>query len=892
MSQTGDPHSTRQIFPLSYGQRALWFLQQLAPQSVAYNGMLAVRIYSDVDVAALRRAFQALTDRHRSLRTTYTVHNGQPVQQVHEHLPVYFEPVDAGTWSETELNNRLRQETHRPFDLERGPVLRVHVFTRSGADHILLLTVHHIALDFLSLGMLMDELRVLYPAENAGAPVSLPALDLQYTDYVRWQAEMLAGPEGRRLWAHWQKQLTGELPALNLPTDRPRPPVQTFGGAVHPFKLDEELTHQLKALAKEEGATLLATVLAAFQVLLYCYSGQEDIVIGSPATGRTQPEFDKIVGYFVNPVVLRAKLSGNLTFRTFLDQVHHTVQSALAHQDYPFPFLVERLQPARDPSRSPLFQAMFVLYRPEEQGVLPLLMGDTGVRVDLGGLEVAFFPLEQRGAMLDLTLIMVEGGGSLAATLQYNTDLFDAATIARMIDRFQTLLNSMVTTPDQRLSTISLAGPAEPHQLLAEWNDDQPATEGIEFSLFYFATDDTGDAGDRYRLLIEGAQFADHHGLAAVWTPERHFHPFGGLYPNPSVTSAAIATITTRIQIRAGSVVLPLHNPIRVAEEWSVVDNLSKGRVAVSFASGWNVNDFVFAPEKYADRKEIMVREIETVRRLWRGEAVSVPGAGGKMVEVQIHPPPIQRELPIWITAVGNPGTFRMAGEMGANLLTHLVGQNMDELAEKIALYRAAWREHHHGPGAGHVSVMLHTFIGEDIDDVREKVRKPFCDYLKSSFGLIEGLARSLGADLDARPLTEATREIFLSHAFERYFGTTSLFGTPDTCLQLIDRLRAIGVDEIACLIDFGVDVDSVMSSLPYLSMVKERSNEHRRSAAWGTTITVQPGMPDERALAEYLSQEQSHQISYQQIHDRAHTRQTLMKRQQQFRRQHQAPRT
>jgi natural product biosynthesis luciferase-like monooxygenase protein len=350
-------------------------------------------------------------------------------------------------------------------------------------------------------------------------------------------------------------------------------------------------------------------------------------------------------------------------------------------------------------------------------------------------------------------------------------------------------------------------------------NENAGTTPHMDFSLFYFAS--AGEGSDKYRLLLEGAQFADTHGFAAVWTPERHFYAFGGLYPNPAVTSAALATVTKRIQIRAGSVVLPLHDPLLVAEEWAVVDNLSQGRVAVSFASGWQPNDFVIAPENYAHRKDVMLQGIETVRKLWRGEKVRRHDGNGTQIEVGILPRPIQRELPIWVTASGSPDTFRLAGELGANLLTHLLSQSFEQLAEKIALYRQAWREHGHGPGQGQVTLMLHTFLGSSLEEVREHVRAPFSNYLKSSVEL--WLARRPGQKIE--DFTEAELEDLVSYAFDRFFETSGLFGTPSTCQAMIARLKEIGVDEVACLIDFGVDVDAVLSSLHYLNTLRELSN-------------------------------------------------------------------
>ncbi len=340
----------------------------------------------------------------------------------------------------------------------------------------------------------------------------------------------------------------------------------------------------------------------------------------------------------------------------------------------------------------------------------------------------------------------------------------------------------------------------------------------IDFSLFYFADAPGAMAGDKYRLLLEGARFADENGFKAVWTPERHFHAFGGLYPNPSVTGAAVAAVTRRVEIRAGSVVLPLHDPVRVAEEWAVVDNLSGGRVGVSFASGWHSGDFIFAPDHFADRHAVMFREIATVRALWRGDAVRRRAGAGQEVDVRILPRPVQPELPVWVTAAGSPETFRSAGTIGAHVLTHLLGQTAEEVGEKIAVYRAAWKAAGH-PGEGLVTLMLHTFVGADDVAVRDLVRGPFIAYLRSSYGLVEAFATSLG--LVTENLAEADRDAILAHAFERYYETSGLFGSPATCLRTIDRLRALGVDEIGCLIDFGIDVETTLAGLRDLAALR-----------------------------------------------------------------------
>jgi amino acid adenylation domain-containing protein len=465
---------SQSFHPLSDNQQGIWFLCQFAPESSVYNVSFAERICSDLDIPAFRRAFQALVDRHPSLRTTIAVHAGKPVQKVHERVPVHFEETDASTWREDELRTRLIEETQRPFDLERGPVMRVGLFTRSAREHILLLVIHHIVVDFWSLAVIMTELGALYPAEKAGRPASLPPLDRQYTDFVRWQTDMLAGPAGERLWGYWKKQLGGTLPVLNLPTDRPRPPVQMFRGGQHDFTLNGDLARRLKALAKAEGATLYMVLLAAFELLLYDHTGQDDLLVASPMVGRSRAEFEGMVGFFANPVVLRADLSGNPSFRALLGQVRQTVLAALEHQDYPTLRLVQRLRPPRDLSRSPLCQAMFVLDKPHrvaEHAEQSFAGDETGLRMNLGGLVMESIPLERRAATLDLVMLIIETTGSLSVSIRFDTDLFDAATIARMAGHFHALLESIIRDPAAAIADLEILTVAERRQLLIEFND-------------------------------------------------------------------------------------------------------------------------------------------------------------------------------------------------------------------------------------------------------------------------------------------------------------------------------------------------------------------------------------------------------------------------------------
>lgn len=368
--------------------------------------------------------------------------------------------------------------------------------------------------------------------------------------------------------------------------------------------------------------------------------------------------------------------------------------------------------------------------------------------------------------------------------------------------------------------------------------DGSPSSKPMDFSLFFFASGEGGDeSADKYRLLLDASRFGDEHGFAAVWTPERHFHAFGGLYPNPSVASAAIAAITENLQIRAGSCVSPLHSPIRIAEEWAVVDNLSRGRVGISFAAGWQPDDFVLMPENFAERKAIMFRQIEEVQELWRGGSVRYTNGKGKEIEVRTLPRPVQESLPVWITAAGSPDTFRMAGEHGYNVLTHLLGQSKEELAEKIQVYRTARLENGFDPDDGNVTLMLHTFVGEDHAEVKELVRQPMKDYLKSSIGLIKLAAWSFptfrqkttseNGEFSVGHLSEEEFDEVLDFSFERYFETSGLFGTVDDCLKIVDECKNIGVTEVACLIDYGVDADLMMDQLPRLNDLRMKANEH-----------------------------------------------------------------
>lgn len=341
----------------------------------------------------------------------------------------------------------------------------------------------------------------------------------------------------------------------------------------------------------------------------------------------------------------------------------------------------------------------------------------------------------------------------------------------------------------------------------------------MDFSLFFFSSYKVR-SDNKYKILLEAAKFADRNGFKAVWTPERHFHEFGGLFPNPSVTSAALAMVTNQIELRSGSVVSPLHDAVRIAEEWSVVDNLSKGRIALSFASGWNGNDFCLAPDNYKDRHRIMYEQIDSIQRLWKGETIKRRNGLHKEIPFRIFPAPVQKELPVWITAAGNEETYRIAGEKGAHLLTHLLGQDMHDLAGKIKLYREGRRSCGLTANSGKVALMLHTYIGDDSREVERIVEAPFMEYLKSATSLSKIMYQEAG--LNEEEISEEDKQTMLRHSFQRYSKTSALIGTGSSCRAMVNSLAAIGVDEIACLIDFGIEETELMKGLKNLQAFRE----------------------------------------------------------------------
>jgi len=462
-------------YPLSKGQEALWVLYKRNPESSAYNISTALLSTSPLDVARLSRALQVLIERHSLLRTIFFSEGGKPFQHTNGNRPVRLEEIDATSWTQNELDERLDKAANLPFDLEQEPMVRVTLYNCSARKHVLLVVIHHIVSDFWSFAILMRELGTLYSAAAGGSTVSLAPLTLEYADYVQWQSRMLDSPQGERLWSYWQTQLAGHLPVLDLFTDVQRPPGLTNQAtSSYRFKLDKVLTQKLKALGRERSATLYMVLLAAFQVLLYRYTSQNEILVGSPTTGRNRVEFAGLIGYFANLVVLRADFSGSPTFAGFLERVRQIVLGALEHQDYPFSLLVKRLRADHEVSVTPLFQAAFVMQKsalPELEELASFAIGEVGSQLEMGALSFESVALEQADAQFDLSLMAAESNGAISASLKYNTALYDGATIERLATHFQNLVKAVVAEPEQSIIALGLLSASERRQMLVEWND-------------------------------------------------------------------------------------------------------------------------------------------------------------------------------------------------------------------------------------------------------------------------------------------------------------------------------------------------------------------------------------------------------------------------------------
>ncbi|MEH1934754.1 MAG: amino acid adenylation domain-containing protein [Nostoc sp.] len=490
-NQTIPQVANRESAPLSFAQQRVWFLEQLQPNSRAYIVSNAQRLTGKLNAGVLQQSLNAIVVHHEALRTNFIRSlDGNPIQVIGTPRPVELKVIQV---TQEQVECLLNQEAQRPFNLESDLMLRATLLQVDEQQHILLLVMHHIASDGWSIGILWQQLAALYEAFLSGKPSPLPKLPIQYADFAVWQHQWLSGEILSGQINYWKTQLVGANTVLELPTDRPRPPVQTYQGAVQSLMLPQTLSASLKELSHQQGVTLFMTLLAAFGTMLHRYTGQEDILIGSPIAGRNQVETEGLIGFFVNTLAIRTNLSGNPSFRQLLSQIREVTLEAYAHQHLPFEKLVEELQPERNLSHSPLFQVMFAFHNtPRELWELP-------------GLTITPLEVHSGAAKFDLTLDLEETSAGIKGGIEYNTDLFDATTIARMLGHFQTLLEGIVANPEQRISDLPLLTAAEQHQLLVEWNNTQTDYDLSEclHQLFAAQVEKTPDA--------IAVKFADKH---------------------------------------------------------------------------------------------------------------------------------------------------------------------------------------------------------------------------------------------------------------------------------------------------------------------------------------------------------------------------------------------
>lgn len=453
-------------FPLSFAQQRLWLLEQLVPGLPMYNMSGFVRFSGPLDRQAVKQCLAAVVERHEMLRTTFAISDGQPVQTISPTLTVPIDELDLSeqpTVGEETIVSLAVEQARQPFDLATGPLCRIKLLCLSPEDHVVVLTMHHIISDGTSIRVLFQDAITVYEALVNGRPPHLPALPIQYVDFAAWQRNWLQGERLEHLLRYWKEQLGGELPVLQLPLDRPRPAVQTFVGARQTFSLPPALTAALRELSQREGVTLFMVLLAAFQILLSRYNGQEDILVGSPIANRTRSELEGLIGFFVNTLVLRTDLAGNPTFRDLLKRVQQVALGAYTHEELPFEKLVEELQPERNMSHTPLFQVLFGL------------QSDPTTAVEMAGLTMRFQEIDSRTAKCDITLNLTERPDALVGYLEYNSDLFDDATMTRLIRHFETILHGVVDDPSRRLADMPLLTDEERHEMLIGWNATRTA---------------------------------------------------------------------------------------------------------------------------------------------------------------------------------------------------------------------------------------------------------------------------------------------------------------------------------------------------------------------------------------------------------------------------------
>ncbi|MDN3379154.1 MULTISPECIES: MupA/Atu3671 family FMN-dependent luciferase-like monooxygenase [unclassified Pseudoalteromonas] len=1050
--------TTSHSYPLATQQLPIWLAAQ--HQTNAYNVPIAYRLKGHLNQEHLIASFQGLYRRHGVLRTRFALEQGEPVQferPVEDSLEIR---VETGV----NIADVLAYERDYIFDLENEPLFRVRVLFESDASHVLIINTHHILSDGITTQILFSELSTLY--RHDGKLSALQPIDYHYRDYCIWQQQVLRKSKAfSNSLDFWYHRLQDFPPCINLETDFERSGQRTFSGKNVRFNLPANLAQQSRQFAEQQQVTLYMVFLSVYYLVLWRYSSQEKIVVGTPQANRMEEAFENIPGLFINVLPMACGLEPEESFIDLVAKVKNIVLDTFDNQHVSLLDIIERIKPDRDVHYDPIFQVFFSFQE------------DTSKRMSLGELQIEPAATPVNFSKLDMSLYMSQtDNGDILGVIEYSTDLFLDSSIQRVVESYLAtltlvleraraplkrihsvgrdevnrlaygpqvpfernqslvalieeqaqahpdqialvdcvrevsyaelikmvdyycrafenlgmesgspvgvLLDRTIEMPVVMLAIIKLKAhyiPLDPSYPLARINDiidsaklerivtksaivgilPQPSgldcfvldapenllsatkdfdssplvtslvdegslayvmftsgstgkpkgvkvthqnlnnffaamtqqfpdvnsdsvwlavtsmgfdisvlellwtlTRGcqvvlqpdlpvptvqskpLDFSLFYFAAYDASDSQNGYNLLLKGAEYADQHGLRAVWIPERHFHSFGALYPNPSVAAAAVAAQTSRIKIRSGSVASPLHDSIRIAEEWSMVDNLSNGRVELSFASGWHPNDFVFRPGSHQNRHQIMREQISEVQSLWQGQSVTRINGVDQEIQVEVYPRAVQQELTVWLTAAGSSETFRYAGSIGASLLTHVLGQELEVLSKNIDIYRQALTDHGFAESCAKVAVMLHTYLTDDAETLEEDVKEPFKNYLRSSLNLLKPLAEQTNLDI------ETHQEDLIELAYRKYSQTAGLIGSVEVNLAMTDQLAAMGVTEVACLIDFGVEESKVLEGLKSLTRLKQLRESFRVQQQFLSSMSDRYQSPESMILA------------------------------------------
>ncbi|GJD16860.1 hypothetical protein RIVM261_018160 [Rivularia sp. IAM M-261] len=659
------PVKRQENLPLSFAQQRLWFLAQLEPDSPFHSIPAAVRLQGKLNIEALQQSFNCIIRRHEALRTNFHTKEGQAVAVISQEKPLTLSIFDISNLpanqQQVEIKQQAAQEAQQPFDISSDLLLRVKLLRLGEQEHIVLLTMHHIVSDGWSIGILVEELATLYQAFCNGQPSPLPAPPIQYVDFTVWQRQWLQGQALETQISYWLNQLENAPKVLELPTDYPRQAIQTFRGATYSFELSKQLSASLNKLSQQQGSTLFMTLLAGFQILLWRYTGQNDIIVGSPIANRNRAEIEGLIGFFVNTLVLRTNLAGNPSFEELLQRVREVALGAYAHQDLPFELLVEQLQPQRDLSHTPLFQVMFVLQNTPVSAL------------ELPGLTLTPLESDSGTAQFDLTLSMTETESGLVGSFEYNSDLFEQSSIQRMAGHLQTLFSGIVANPQQRLSDLPLLTEFEQHQVLWQWNDTEVEYSQLQciHELFEAQVEKTPDAIAivfesqqlTYRELNQRANQLAHYlqqlgvkpevlvgicverslnmviGLLAILKAGGAYVPLDPSYPTERIAFILEETQAPVLLTQTSLVpAMPQHQAIVVCldTDWHLIAQQSQENVFSQLTTD-NLAYVIYTSGSTGRPKGVMIKHASTVAMLdWANKTFAIEARAGVLASTSI----------------------------------------------------------------------------------------------------------------------------------------------------------------------------------------------------------------------------------------------------------------